>query len=96
MSQMDPVGSEQGYTIEAVEAYLLAATQKRSDLQDVLAAARARRDAASDLERRLRSLELRVGHEVVSRLAARREPGGTAELDSVSAQDRTTSVRTNG
>ena len=75
MTEFDLVGGGQGYTSEAVEAYLLAVAQKRSELRRAIDAARARRDAALELERRVSSLERRVGNEIVSRLAAGRTTG---------------------
>ncbi|HXZ61656.1 MAG TPA: hypothetical protein VEG62_02860 [Acidimicrobiales bacterium] len=72
MTEFDLVGGGQGYTTEAVEAYLLAIAQKRSELRRAIDAARARRNDALELERRVSSLERRVGNEIVSRLAAGR------------------------
>lgn len=69
----DRIETEQGYTAEAVASYLEAVARERAELLAGIAAARTRRDAALALQGQISTLEQRVGNEIVTWLASRRQ-----------------------
>jgi hypothetical protein len=87
----------QGFTRHAVEEYLRAMSNERIDLEAAIAGARARLERATFLERRLQSLEQRVGEWVVLSLALqRREVPLDVPTSSVASGDRAPSVPAGG
>jgi hypothetical protein len=61
MSESNKLGPNQAYTTQGVEFYLQAVAERRAELNAAIAHARARRARALELERRLASLEQRLG-----------------------------------